>query len=125
MPALLDSLASRGVPCCVATNKRLLPTLAIVRRWFPSRFARIACSDGVFPDDGTKPASKRAMIQWLSAGGRAVMVGDMPADVEAARAAGLPSVAVTWGYGDPRALTAARPDAIVDAAEALAGLDFS
>lgn len=122
---LLDALASRKVPLGLATNKRLPPTLAIARRWFPGKFARIACSDGVFPDDGTRPSSKRAMIEWLAQGRRAVMVGDTPADVEAARAAGLPAVAVTWGYGDPRALTAARPDATIDAPGQLAGLDFS
>src|SRR5205823_4273189 len=48
---VLDSLSSRGVRCFLATNKRRAPTLAIVARWFPTRFQRIACTDGVWPDD--------------------------------------------------------------------------
>jgi phosphoglycolate phosphatase len=49
----------------------------------------------------------------------AVFVGDDMRDVEAGRAAGLFTVAVTWGYldgGDPRDWGA---DAVVDAPEAL------
>jgi pyrophosphatase PpaX len=35
-------------------------------------------------------------------------------DVEAARAAGMGAVAVTWGAGEPALLSVAGPDAIVD-----------
>ena len=41
------------------------------------------------------------MISWRDAGGRierSVMVGDGAADVGAARAAGAPSIVVTFGY---------------------------
>ena len=44
----------------------------------------------------------------------AVYVGDARYDVEAARAAGLAAVAVTWGAGDRASLEAAAPDAIAD-----------
>jgi pyrophosphatase PpaX len=44
---------------------------------------------------------------------RAVYVGDAVVDLEAARAAGLGAVAVTWGAGTKSALTAAKPDALV------------
>jgi pyrophosphatase PpaX len=47
-------------------------------------------------------------------------VGDAPFDVRAARAAGIHSVAVTWGGIHPRErLEAEHPDAVVDTAEAL------
>ena len=51
---------------------------------------------------------------------QAVFVGDDRRDVEAGRAAGLRTVAVSWGYldgGDPHAWGA---DAVVDDAPALA-----
>ncbi len=41
---------------------------------------------------------------------RAVMIGDNVNDVLAARAAGVPSVAVGYGLGDPEVLKAAGPD---------------
>ncbi len=40
-----------------------------------------------------------------------VVVGDSPVDILAGRAAGAWTVAATYGYGDPRALMAANPDA--------------
>lgn len=49
----------------------------------------------------------------------AVYVGDAPTDVLAARAAGLRAIAVSWGFGDPSAVRAALPDAIVRDAEEL------
>jgi phosphoglycolate phosphatase len=115
----LDLLGARGVPLAVATNKRRLPTLAILARHFPARFAHVACIDGVWPDDGTCPASKAAMLRWLMQEGApavaaSVMVGDTAGDVAAARAVGLRSIAVTWGYEDRSTLAAARPDVLVD-----------
>jgi pyrophosphatase PpaX len=56
--------------------------------------------------------------------GEAVYVGDSPFDIRAAKAAGMHSVAVTWGRIHPRErLEAERPDAVVDtSAELLAVL---
>ena len=55
--------------------------------------------------------------------GQAAYVGDAPFDVAAAKAAGVYSVAATWGGIHPRGrLEAAGPDAIVDAPEELLGV---
>ena len=52
-----------------------------------------------------------------------VYVGDAPFDVGAAKAAGMHSVAVTWGRMHDRAkLEAMEPDAIVDTAQELYGV---
>jgi phosphoglycolate phosphatase len=51
-----------------------------------------------------------------------VYVGDEVRDIEACRAAGVRSVAVSWGYGERSALLAAAPDALVDAPEELVAL---
>ncbi len=42
------------------------------------------------------------------------MVGDSTADIEAARAAGVKSCAVRYGYGDPEKLAALKPDYWID-----------
>jgi pyrophosphatase PpaX len=53
----------------------------------------------------------------------AAYVGDAPFDVKAAKAAGLFSVAVTWGGIHPRErLEAEEPDAVVDTADGLYGV---
>ena len=49
-----------------------------------------------------------------------VMIGDRHHDVEGARAAGLPSLAVTYGYGSVAELTEAAPDDICDTPMAIA-----
>lgn len=48
-----------------------------------------------------------------------VYVGDAVLDVQAAKAAGMASIAVTWGAGDPAALAAAEPTALVSSADEL------
>ncbi len=43
-----------------------------------------------------------------------VVVGDSPVDVRAGRAAGMKTVAVTYGYGDRLALRDSAPDAMIE-----------
>jgi len=45
---------------------------------------------------------------------RTIYIGDMVADVEVGRGAGVTTVAVTWGAGKPEALSAAKPDHLID-----------
>ena len=49
--------------------------------------------------------------------GAAFAVGDELRDIAAARAAGIPVGAVSWGYATPEALAAKRPDALFRAME--------
>jgi pyrophosphatase PpaX len=54
--------------------------------------------------------------------GNAVYLGDSPFDVQAAKAAGMGAIAVTWGAIHPRErLEREQPDAIVDTCEELLG----
>jgi pyrophosphatase PpaX len=73
----------------------------------------------VCEDDGLPlkpdPAPVRAALGRLRVpAGRAVMVGDSPWDVLAARAAGVASIAATWGLGPRARLVDAGPDALAD-----------
>ena len=96
--AMLDALADRGIKLAVVTNKRepmarkLFDTLGLT-----SRFACIIGA-GRYP---LKPApdALHAMVAQLG-GGTAAFVGDTTFDTRAARAAGLPSVAVSFGFCD-------------------------
>ena len=53
--------------------------------------------------------------------GEAVMIGDTAFDMDMARAAGVATIAVSWGYHPVDRLEAAEPDALVHDMAALAG----
>ncbi len=99
--AMLDALDARGVRIAVATNKK--ETMAV--RLFEElglldRFATVIGGDTLGPGSA-KPAPDmlHAMVERCG-GGRAAFVGDTTFDIGAARAAGIPVVAVGFGYHD-------------------------
>ena len=116
---MLDALESRGVKLAVVTNKmeylavRLLDALDLSQRLFT-----IIGGDTMGPGRA-KPAPDPLleMIRRAPAKGqaapRAAYVGDTTFDTGAARAAGLPCVAVSFGFCDapPNELGA---DAVID-----------
>ena len=109
--AMLDALDSDGVKLAVVTNKRQHMTEKLFAALgLSDRFACVIGA-GTYP---LKPApdALHAMVATLS-GGRAAFVGDTTFDIGAARAAGLPSVAVSFGFCDalPHDLGA---DAVID-----------
>lgn len=110
----LDALAANGCILAVCTNKleglsrQLLDTLKLSKR-----FAAI-CGQDTFGVQKPDPEILRRTI--IAAGGRlerAVMVGDSLTDVRTARAAGVPIVAVTFGYTD-RPVSEFAPDRIIE-----------
>lgn len=99
--AMLDGLAGRGVKLAVATNKlerfavKLFDALGLA-----DRFYTIIGGDTLGPGRGKpKPDMLEEMIR-RGGGGRAAFVGDTTFDTGAARAAGLPCVAVSFGFND-------------------------
>ena len=62
-------------------------------------------------------------MAWASlTPGRVVMVGDRRHDIDGARACGVASVAVTWGFGSAEELAAATPDHTVSSVGELRSL---
>ena len=102
----LDALAARGVKLAVVTNKNEHPArLLLGKLQLTHRFASIMGGDTLGPGRA-KPA--RDMIDETIArcagddaeAKRFAMVGDSTYDVGAARNAGVPVVAVSFGYAD-------------------------
>lgn len=112
--AMLDALAANGVKLAVATNKRE----GLARQLFESlglsqRFVTVIGGDTLgIARAKPRPDMLHEMVA-RSGGGRAAFVGDTSYDVRAAKAAGLPVVAVTFGFHDapPQTLGA---DAVID-----------
>ena len=119
LEAALDDLAALGYRFAVCTNKlewlsvRLLDALGL-----SARFEAI-CGQDTFGIQKPDPEMLRRTV--IKAGGdpaRALMVGDSATDVNTARAAGLPVVAVDFGYTEiPVPLL--QPDRIISHFEAL------
>jgi phosphoglycolate phosphatase len=112
--AMLAALEARGVQIAVATNKRE----DLARRVFDElglshRLATVIGGDTLGPDRAKpKPDMLIEMVRRTGAR-RAAFVGDTSYDIGAARAAGLPVVAVSFGFCDkPAHLLGA--DAVID-----------
>ncbi|HEY3346200.1 MAG TPA: HAD-IA family hydrolase [Nitrospirota bacterium] len=114
---MLDELATRGM-LAVATNKPVVHArLALEGLGLSSRFVSIQgwrLGLEVKPD----PAILRLAMEAAGAApGDCVMVGDGMSDILAARAAGLKSCGVGYGYGTKEKLMAGSPDYFADTVE--------
>ena len=96
----LRDLRGAGLALGVCTNKPEAATRAILAAFGMDPFVAAVVGGDTLP--GTRkpdPATLRETLRRLGArAGQAVAVGDSPNDAAAARAAGVPIVAVTFGY---------------------------
>lgn len=120
IPALLEELARRGIRLAVASNKFQAGTEKLVRRFFPAiPFAAVL---GQRPDVPLKPdpaVVREILTQCGIPAEKTLYVGDSGIDIETARAAGVRSVGVTWGFRSRTELEAAGADRLADRAEAI------
>lgn len=113
--ALIAALKAAGHPLAVFSNKPDPFTQSIVADLFPQ--APFDAVLGHQPGSPLKPDPAGAFEIAASLGlpsGRCTFIGDSTMDIETARRAGMPAIAVTWGYHDRPALAAAMPDSIFD-----------
>jgi phosphoglycolate phosphatase len=111
--AALDALAADGIALALCTNKVEHLTHALVEALgWQRRFASVVGGD-TLPTRKPAPAMLQEAIT-RSGGGPAVFVGDSITDADTARAAGVPFVAVSFGYSD-RPVEALGADAVIDA----------
>jgi phosphoglycolate phosphatase len=97
--AALTDLAGAGAKLCVCTNKFTDLSVALLDALDLSRHFAAIIGPDLAP--APKPDPRHLITAIEAAGGRpdrALMVGDSAADVGAARAAGVPSIVVGFGY---------------------------
>ena len=113
---MLRRLAERGVATAIVTTN----SLPNVRRILgPENAARVrywGCGASMF---GKRPKFRRVVRESGIRPAEVLCIGDELRDLHAARAAGLPFGAVTWGYTTADALRAHAPDAVFESVEAL------
>ena len=117
IPELLAELAQRGVRLAVASNKFQAGTERLIARFFPDiPFGPVLGQREGVP---LKP-DPAAVVEILAATGaareRTVFVGDSGIDILTAKAAGVRSIGVSWGFRPRAELEQAGADHIVDRA---------
>jgi len=123
MDSVLDMLTELGVPMCVLSNKPHEYTAPIcgslLSRWPFVKYVGCAEQEKRKPDPRVALELAREMERDPS---RVYIVGDSAIDVATAHNAGMPSIAVTWGYGDHAEIKAADPVLTADQPAELFGL---
>jgi phosphoglycolate phosphatase len=112
LEAALDALSARGVALAICTNKQQeLTRLLLDALGWSERFQAIVGGD-TLPVRKPDPAPLREAIA-RAGGGRAAFVGDSITDADTAKAAGIPFVAVSFGFSD-RPVEELGADAVID-----------
>ncbi len=114
IPDLLDALAGRRVPMGILSNKRDDFTVGLVKRVFPRwSFVRVRGERQGVPRKPDPTAALELAQELGVAAAEIAFVGDTPIDVRTARAAGMRSVAVTWGFRGEEELRAAGAQEVI------------
>lgn len=104
---MLDRLSAEGVKHAIVSNKIDFAVKALSRAYFGERMCAAIGDD---PSRARKPAPDSVFAAMREMGVTAqetVYVGDSDVDVLTARNAGVPCVAVLWGFRDEACLRAA------------------
>jgi phosphoglycolate phosphatase len=102
----LDRFEEAGWNFAVCTNKVEHPSIKLLDALGVSRRFKVICGQDTFKADGkpiAKPDPRILLMTIERAGGRpadTIMVGDSRTDIDTAKAAGIPVVAVDFGYTD-------------------------
>ncbi len=120
---LLDRLQKTGTKVGLVTSKsRYTTQMAFDLTGIESYFDAAVCADES-PRNKPFPDPILLCLQQLGVSpADAAYVGDSPADMQAARAAGVEAIAVAWGVFDVATLTAEKPDRLVHTIPELVGL---
>jgi len=115
----LEQLERLGAMHAIVSNKIDFAVKALSQDYFPGRMKSAVGDD---PSRRKKPAPDsvlEAMRQMGVAAQECVYVGDSDVDVITARNAGIPCVAVTWGFRDEQCLRDAGAEHIAHTPEQL------
>lgn len=111
----LTQLKARGYRLACITNKAEVFTLPLLRDLDLHKYFELILSGDSLPKQKPDPLPLRHACQHFGiTPDHGVLVGDSSNDVEAARAAGMPVLCVTYGYNHGHDIREAHPDAVVD-----------
>jgi phosphoglycolate phosphatase len=108
---VLQELKAQGYMLGVLSSNTQETVDAFLRQNNVAVFDFVYCEKDIF---GKARVLKKLMERYELRRDQVVYVGDETRDVEAAHAAKVKVIAVTWGYNTARALENQRPDKLVD-----------
>lgn len=116
---MLEALKAAGHKLFVATSKPEKMSVEILEHFDLAKYFDQICGASM----DTSRSSKEAVIEYLlHQNGRAdnmIMVGDTKFDVLGAKEHGIPTIGVSWGYGETADMEAAGAVKIVNTAQEL------
>ncbi|WP_429967025.1 HAD family hydrolase [Enterococcus sp. AZ173] len=115
IPHVLEILMKRKVPCFVVSSKKT----AVVKRNLAAQslvafFEEIIGSDAVSHYKPHPEGIDKVVTHYQFDPSRTIMVGDAIFDIQMGKAAGVKTIAVTWGSHDAKKLSAEKPDALAE-----------
>ena len=113
---ILESLKKDHLLAVISSNGSRTIRRMLERFGFEPYFEEVLGSDFLF---SKKEKIDHAIAKYDVPPGRAFYIGDTTGDILEARAAGVRTVAVTWGWHSRKRLAAAHPDFLVEAPEGL------
>jgi phosphoglycolate phosphatase len=122
-PELLQALQSRHAKMAIVTNKPTALTVPLLELLGIRDCFETVVGGGDTASLKPDPAPLLAALQRLDRpAATALMVGDSINDIEAAQAAGIPCVAVSFGYNHGGDIRAANADLVIDSLHELTAL---
>lgn len=114
---LLQTLRAAGHRLYVATSKPEPMAVQVLERFHLAQYFHRICGATLDTSRSTKEAVIAYLLEENGQADNMVMVGDTKFDVIGAKAHGIPTIGVSWGYGTVGELKAAGAAAIADTPE--------
>ncbi len=119
---LLEKLQQEGHFLCVATSKPEVTAVEILEKFDLAKYFRFICGATMDKSRDSKSAVIAYLLEQAGGAENAVMVGDTEFDVLGAKQHGIPTIGVTWGYGNKEETQKAGAIAMANTVEELYNL---
>ena len=119
---LLAKLKAEGYALYVATSKPEVTAMEVLEHFDLAEYFDRICGASLSQGRETKEDVITYLLDQIGEPGQVVMVGDTDYDVIGAKAHGIDTIGVTWGYGQRESMQQAGAVALADTPEALHAL---
>lgn len=116
---LLEALGAEGSLLYVATSKPETTAVEVLEHFDLAKYFDRICGADLEKKRNSKDAVIAYLLNMTGSDAEMVMVGDTEYDVLGAAAHGIPTIGVSWGYGDVAAMEKAGAKAIANSTEEL------
>lgn len=112
--ALMQTLKEKGIKIAVVSNKADFAVKTLMADYFSGLYDCAYGERAGIPRKPEPDAVFAAIDEMGASAAEAIYIGDSEVDVETSKNAGLPCIAVTWGFRNKKVLEELLPEYIVD-----------